>query len=162
MHRLARQTHRKAPADLSVDGLGNMRREMIGEDFLDLAGRALQHIERALLGPFVRAAPITDTRIEIFGLHQLQGLVTAEKMAGTVEAYVFDGLERQTLLVHFDALDGALCGTNDVIVDNQALERKAQQAGMHAGRFINHVGAGVTHQGMVEPFLGARLPVGNF
>ncbi len=80
-------------------------------------------------------------------------------MPRPVEADVADGLERETLVADFDALDRALGGADDVVVDDQALEREAQQAGVHAGRLVDHVGAGIADQRVVQGLLGAGLAV---
>ena len=82
-------------------------------------------------------------------------------MARAVEADVLDRLERQALVVDLDAFDRALRGADDVVVDDQALEREAEQARVHAGRLVDQVGAGIADQRVVERLLGARLGVGQ-
>ena len=77
-------------------------------------------------------------------------------MAGTVQADVADGLERQRLVVDLDAADRALRRADDVVVDDEAFERKAEQARVHAGRFVDQVGAGIADQRVVERLLRAR------
>src|ERR1039457_1752788 len=63
VHCSARQAHGEFAADLGIYGVGDMARVVICEDLLDLDRGTRRDVERAALGPIVRASSVADRRI---------------------------------------------------------------------------------------------------
>src|SRR5512137_1786297 len=89
------ELHGETSADFGIDGFGDVRREVVAENFLDLRHRPLRDVESTLLIPLVGTLAVADARIEVLGLHQLQRLIAAEEMTRPVETDVLDRLEGQ-------------------------------------------------------------------
>ena len=129
------------------------------QDRPGLAAGPLDHVAGAGLGPFLRTAAVADLRVDVLHLHQAQGLLMAEEMARPLGADLAHGLDREAVLGHLDAADRAQDRADHVVVDHQALETEAEQAGMHAGRLVDQVGPGKSEQGLGVTLLVAGLGV---
>ena len=84
----------------------------------------------------------------------------AEVMA-RVEGDLGDHVDGQRLVGDLDAAHHAQHGAEHVIVDDEALERHAQEARVHARGFVNHGGPGETGEGGRITLLEPRLGVGH-
>src|SRR5690606_30416322 len=95
---------------------------MAAEDALLFRDRTLEKVRLAPFFPLLRAEPVSNRRVEIFGLHEAEGLLMAEIMSRTVEADIRDDIERQGSVGDFDAANTAQALPDHVIVDDQAFE----------------------------------------
>ncbi len=132
---------------------------MFGHDLPRFLFRPVDDGGRSLLDPFLRARPAADHRIGVFRLHQVQRLRMAQEMARTLGADVAHRLDRNAFVVDRDARHRAQRAADRVIVDHHAFQAGAQKAGMHAGGFVDQIGAGIGDQRVVVALLIPRLGV---
>ena len=77
--------------------------------------------------PFLGAGTIANFRIDIFGLHQGNGLVMPQIMPRPADADILHDLHIQRCLIHLDPPYTTHTLTQHIIVNNQALKTKAEK-----------------------------------
>ena len=106
---------------------------MVGENIAFLVDRLMQQNRLALFLPDVRAGAVAEVRINVLALHHLQGVPGTQVMTYPAAADLFDFSEAQRIGVNFDPAGSAPDRSKEVVVQEQALGTRAQQAGVHAG-----------------------------
>ena len=120
---------------------------------------ALDQVGPAVLQPFLRAGAVAHRGIDVFGLHQVQGLARAQIVPRPAQAHLLHGLQRHGVVVHLDAAHAAHAGADHVVVHQQRLEAVAQQRGVHTHALIDHVEARKSRHHIGHAALIARLHV---
>ena len=80
-------------------------------------------------------------------------------MAGAANADIADGVDIERFVRRINAAHGALGGADNVVIGHKRFFANAEQRGVHTGRLIDEVGAGITDEGEVIGFLVARLEI---
>src|SRR3546814_2620747 len=97
---------RRPPVSTRTDTLfpyTPLSRSVPGEHLAGALARRLADVAGALALPVVAAVAVEQAGIEVFAVHQGEGLRMAEEVAGAL-ADVVDDVERQRFLGHLDAL----------------------------------------------------------
>ena len=115
-----------------------------------------------MLDPLVGAGAVRNLGVEVVFLHELQSLRCAKIVTRASEADVANGVKRESFVVDFNTANRALDRANDVVVNEQTFQRKAEQTSQHTCRFINQVGTRVTNERVVVGFFETGLAVGHF
>ena len=115
--------------------------KIIVEDVFFARQGFFQQHRFSLFDPFIRAQAVGEIRVDVLGLHYLQGLAGAEIMSLVAETDILEHLETECLLVDLDTSGDAQCRAEHVVVHQQGLRAGAEQARVHAGRFVDDIGA---------------------
>ena len=132
------------------------------ENFLGALSGPLDHVGRALLEPLLGTGAVGDIGIDVVLLHELEGLRVTEEVTGPLDADLAYRLDREIVVGHLDAAHRAHDRAQHVVVDDAALEAEAEQAGVHAGRLVDQVAAGLGRERHGVAFLETGLGVGHF
>ena len=99
---LLRKHDRKTRPDLVVDGGGDVFGARSREYLLYSMPGIFDQARSAGILPFQGALAVSDFGIDVVFLHEIQGLVVAEEVAGPIEADASHGFKGEGLVIDLD------------------------------------------------------------
>ena len=122
----------KPGSDLIIDGGVDMSGPGTIEDFLHSMLGLGDQAGSARILPLYRALPIPDLGVDVVFLHERQGLVMPQVVAGSIEAYASHGFKRKGFVIHLDPSKRPVDGSEHVVVNHETLKATTEQARVHS------------------------------